>query len=142
MVEPKPQQLLRGQERHPRLLRRSVTLALVAFDARGDQVMRRALAALSTREDVVQRQVLGVLMLAAVLTPITVTNVDPGPFHRGLAVVAANVNIMPQPDNRWDRKRDRGRMQHIVPVILLDKHSPAEIKAYRPRNTDGAQRLI
>lgn len=53
VVKAQPQEFLRRQQRHAGLLRRSVTFALVAFYACGDEVLRRRFAALGTRENVV-----------------------------------------------------------------------------------------
>src|SRR5436190_21833685 len=56
VVEAEPEQLLRREQRHACLLGCAVALALVALDAGGHKVLRRRLAALGTREDVVKRQ--------------------------------------------------------------------------------------
>lgn len=99
VVEAETEQLLRRQERHACLLGRAVTLTLVALDACGNKILRRALSALGTREDVVKRQVLGVLVLGAILAAIAVADVDACTLHCSFAIVAANVNIMTQPDH-------------------------------------------
>src|SRR5690606_573057 len=67
VIEPKAKQLLRRQERHTCLLRRAVAFPLVAFDARGHEVLRGVLAALCSRQNVVERQILCVTMVAAIL---------------------------------------------------------------------------
>ena len=124
MVEAEPQQLLRSQQRHAGLLGRAVALSLVALDARRHQILRRALAALGTRENVIQRQVLGVFVLAAILAAIAVANVDPGTLHRRFAVVAANVDIMPQPDHRRHRKIVEGEWRTLSPSFSSTKTAP------------------
>ena len=142
VVEPQPQQLLRRQQRHSRLFRRAVAFALVALDTGRNEIVRRALAALSSRQNVVERQVLGMLMLAAVLAAIAVANVDAGTLHRGLAIVAADMNIMPKPHNRRHRKDRRGRMKDIVAVVFLDKNGTAKPQANGPGDADRPERLV
>ncbi len=97
MVEAETQQLLRRQQRHSRLLRRAVAFSLVAFYAGRDQILGRVFAALSTRKNVIERQVLSVTMLAAILAAIAVSNVDTRTLHRRLAVIAPQMNVMTQP---------------------------------------------
>lgn len=104
--------------------------------------MRSALAALGTREDMVERQVLGMLVLAAVLTAITVANVDPRTLHRRLAIVPANMHVMPQTHHRRHREGDRRRMQHIVAVIFLNEDRPAEKQADRPGHANRTKRFV
>src|SRR5688572_7284355 len=94
MVETETQQLLRGQQRHTSLIRGTIPLSLIASNTRCDEVVRCALSALCPRENVIERQVLSVLVLATVLTPVTVANVDPCTFHRCFAVIAAYVYVM------------------------------------------------
>ncbi len=142
VVESQPEQFLRSQKRHPRLFGRSIAFTLIALYTGRNQVMRSAFAALGPRENMVKRQVLGVLVLAAVLAAIAVANINASPLHRGLAVVPTHMHIMPQPDNRRHRKRYRRRVKHIVAVIFLNKHSPAKIKTHRPRNADSAERFV
>src|SRR5436190_9476469 len=55
MVEAETEQLLRGQQRHARLFGRAIAFTLVALYTGRDQVMRRALATLGTRENVIER---------------------------------------------------------------------------------------
>src|SRR5690349_8612144 len=142
MIEAKPQKLLRREQRHACLFRRTIALTLVALDAGRDEIVRRTFAALSSRQNMVERQVLGMFMLAAILATIPVTNVDPGPFHRRLAVRASNMNIMPQPHNRRHRKDRRGRMKDIVAVVFLDENGAAEPKANGTGNADRSERFV
>ena len=76
VVQPQPQQFLRREQRHTGLFGRAVTFTLVAFYARGNEICGSAFTALRTRENVIERQVLCVLMVAAVLTSVAVTRVD------------------------------------------------------------------
>ena len=142
VIEAETQQLLRCQQRHTCLLGRAVALTLVTFDAGRDQIVRRAFAALCPRENVIERQILGVLMLAAILAAIAVANIDPGPFHRRFAVIAPNVHIMTQADNRRHRKSGRRRMENIIAVVFLDKDRAAKPQADRASHTDRAERLV
>ena len=130
VIEPETKQLLRGQQRHACLFRRTVPLTLVALDAGRDQILRRAFAALRSRQDVIERQVLGMLMLSAILATITVANIDSGPLHGRFAVLAANMNIMPQPHNGRHRKNRRGRMKDIVAVVFLNENGAAKPQAH------------
>lgn len=126
VVETETEQFLRRKQRHACLFRRAVTLSLIAFYARSDQVVRRAFAALRTWENVVKRQLFRMLGFTAILTAIAVTDVDAGTLHRCFAIVAANVNVVTQTNHRRHRKRRRGRMQHIIAVILLNKDRTAK----------------
>ena len=47
----------------------------------------------------IERQVFCMSMLAAVLAAIAIADVDARPLHRRFAILAANVDVMPQPDN-------------------------------------------
>jgi hypothetical protein len=66
------------------------------------------------------------LVIAAVLTAIPVTDIDTGTFHRRLASVTTNVNVMTKPDDRRDRKYCRRRMKNIVSILLLDDRPAAK----------------
>ena len=96
MIESETEQLLRGQQRHAGLFRRAVAFTLVAFNAGRHEIVRRAFPALGTRENMVERQFLGVLVLTAVLTAIAITDIDPSTFHCRLAGVTTNVNVVTQ----------------------------------------------
>src|SRR5439155_8040252 len=104
--------------------------------------LRRMLAALCTRENVIERQVLCMLVLAAILAAIAVANVDARALHRSFAAIASKVNVMTQADDRRDRERDRRRMEHIIAVILFDKDGPAKMQTHRAGNADRAKRLV
>ena len=142
VIEAEPEQLLRGQQRHACLLGRAVALTLVTLDARRHEVLRRALAALRTRKNMIERQVLGVLVLCAILAAITVADVDARTLHRGLAIIAADVHIVTQPNHGRHGKRGRRRMQHIVAVIFLNKNGTAKPQAHRARHAHRAERLV
>ena len=142
VIEAETQQFLRGQQRHAGLFRRAVALSLIAFDTRGHKVLRRAFAALCTREDMIERKFLGVFMLAAILTAISIANIDPSPFHRGFAIITTNVNIMTQTHNRRNGKNGRGRSENIIAVVFLDKYCSAKPQTDRARDADGTKRLV
>ena len=142
VIEAETQQLLRSQQRHTCLFRRSVPFPLVAFHAGGDQVRRGAFAALCTRQNVIERQVLCVFMVAAILAAVTVANVNPGTLHRRFAAVAANVHVMPQTDHRREPESRRRRMEDIVAVVLFDEYRAAKPQTHRSGDTDRTQRLI
>lgn len=142
MIEAESKQLLRSQERHARLLWRSVAFALIALYTRGHQVLRCVLAALCTREDVIKRQVFCVLVLGAILAAIAVANVDSRPLHGRLAAVATQMHVMSQPNNRRHGKNCRGRTQNVIAIILLDKDRSAKPQANRARDADRAERLV
>src|SRR5215203_855240 len=116
VIESQTKELLRREQRHPCLFRRSVTFTLVAFYTRRDQVGRSAFAALCPRQDVIERQVLGVTMLAAILAAVTVAYVNACPLHRRLGTIAADMNVMTKPDHRRHGKNGRGRVKNIVAV--------------------------
>src|SRR5947209_779606 len=77
---------------HVRLLGRAAALADVAADARADDVLPGAAAALAPRDDVVQAQLAGRVLLPAVLALVVVPGEDVAAveFHRllGQLVVA------------------------------------------------------
>ena len=142
MVEAEAEEFLRCEQRHSGLFGRAVAFTLVAFYAGRDEIVRRAFTALRTREDVVERQVFGVLVLAAVLTAVAVADIDPRPFHRSLAVIATQMDVMTKPHDRRHGKRGRGRVQDIVAVVFLDKDRTAKPKADRTSDAHGAERLV
>lgn len=142
MVEAEAKQFLRCQHRHTSLIWRSVAFALIAFYASRYQVRRRAFAALSSRQNVIERQVFRMLGFAAILTAIPVANVNAGTFHRAFATVAANVDVMPQAYDRRNRKRRRWRMKHIVAIVLFDEDRAAKPQTNSSGNTNGSQRFI
>jgi len=142
MIESQTKQLLRRKQRHPCLFRRAVAFPLIAFYARGDQIGRRAFAALCPRQDVVERKVLGVTMLAAILAAVTVANVNTCPLHRRLRTIAADVNVMAKPDHGRHRENGRGRAQNIVAVVFLDINRAAKPKADSTSDTNSAKRLV
>jgi hypothetical protein len=126
VVEAEPEEFLRGQQGHSGLLRRPVAFALITFYTSRNKVMWSALAALRTGKNVVESQILCVLGLAAVLAAISIANVDPGPFHRRLTIVAADVYVVAQPDDGRHRENGRGRMQNVVSVVFLDENGTPE----------------
>ena len=90
----------------------------------------------------VERQVLGMPVLTAVLAAVPVADVDPGPLHRGFAIVSANVNVVTQPDDRWHGEYCRRRMENIIAVVFFDKHGAAKPQADRTSDTHRAERLV
>lgn len=142
VIETETQQLLGSKQRHTGLFGSAVTLALVAADAGSHKVLRGALAALRTGQDMVERQVLGLAMLTAILAQVAVANVDTRPFHRCLAAIPAHVYIVTQPDHGRDLEYGRGGTQHVVAVSLLNEDGPAEPQAHRSGDTNSAKRFI
>ena len=108
------------------LFRGTVTFSLIAFYACSDKVRRGAFAALSARQYVIERQVFCVFVFTAVLTTVSIANVNPGTFHCGLAAISANVDVVAQPNHRRHGKRRRGRMKDIVAIVFLDKDRTAK----------------
>jgi hypothetical protein len=141
VIEAESEQFLRCEQRHACLLRRSIALALITFDARSYQILRRTLTSLSTRENMVECEVLGVPVLAAVLTPVAVPNVDPRPFHCCFTAISPNVYIVPQPNHRRDRKGGRGRVENLVSIVLLEKYRAAKPQTHGTTDADRAERL-
>jgi len=142
VVESETQQFLRSQQRHSGLFGRPVSFALVAFDAGGDQIVRRRFAALRPRQDMIERQVFGVFVFAAVLAAVAVANINPRPFHRRFLAAAFDVHVGPQTHDRRDGKRRRRRMQNVFAVVFLDRQFTRKPHTNRPRDTDRAQRFI
>jgi len=142
MIEAETQQLLRSKQRHAGLFGGAVALALVAPDTRGNQVLRGALAALGPRQDVVQRKVLGVAVLSAILAEVTVANINARAFHGGLAAIPAYMYIMTQPDYRGNFKYGRWRAENVVPVVFFNKDRAPEPQAHCTRNADGPERFV
>lgn len=81
-------------------------------------------------------------MVAAVLAPITVSDINAGALHCRLAAVAPDVNIMPQSYNRWYAENGRGRTQYVFAIIFLDKDGAAKPQTNRPGNPNGSQRFV
>lgn len=142
MIKAEPKQLLRCQQGHSRLFGRAVTLSLITFNASRDQIRRRAFSALCTRQNMIERQVLRVLVIAAILTAITVADINPGTLHRGFPSIPADVYIMPKTDHRRNFKCCRRRTEHIVAVVLFDEHSSAKPKTNRAGYADRAERFV
>ena len=142
MVEPETQKLLRREQRHSSLLRRAVAFSLVAFYASSDQIRRRAFAALRTRKNVIERQILGVLVVAAVLAAVAVADVNPSPLHCRLASVSTYVDVVTQADHGRDFEDRRRRAEYVFAVVLFSKDRAAKPQANRTGDTDGPQRLI
>lgn len=142
VVEPEAKQLLRCQQRHASLLRRTISFSLIALHARRNEVLRCALAALCTGKDVIQSQVFGMPVFTAVLAAVTVADVYPSPLHRCLTIVASEVDIVAQPDDRGDRKRRRRRMKNIRAVIFLNEDRSAKPKANSTRYAHRSERLV
>jgi len=142
MVKAQSQKLLRSEQRHAGLLRRTVTFSLVAFYASSDEVRRCAFAALSTRQDVIKRQILGVFVIAAILAAVTVADVNPRPLHCRLASVSTNVDVVTQADHGRDLEDRRRGTEYVFAIVLFNKDRAAKPQANRAGDTDGAQRLI
>ena len=142
MIEPETQKLLRGQQWHACLLGSAVTFSLVALHAGRDEIRRGAFTTLCSRQDVIERQVLRVAMITAVLAAIAVANVDTRTLHRRLTAIAPHMNIVSQPNDGRNRKRCRRRMENIVAVVLFDKHRAAKPKAHRTSDADSTERLV
>src|SRR5687767_7094403 len=104
-VESELEKFLRGQKRHSCLFRRAVALTLVALDTSRHQVLRRRFAALCARQYMVKRQFFGVLMLAAILAAITVTNINSRPFHRRFATATMHIDVMTKAHYAWHLER-------------------------------------
>lgn len=81
MVEPEPKQFLGGKQWHSGLLGRSIAFSLIAPYASGNKILRRVFSTLSTREDVVKRQIFRMPVLAAILAAISIANIDTGALH-------------------------------------------------------------
>lgn len=142
VIQPESKQLLRRQQRHASLLRRTIAFALITLYTCCHKILRRRFATLSSRENVVKRQVLGVTMFAAILATISVANVDPSTFHRGLAIIASKMDVVAQSNDRRHREFSGRRMQHIVAVVLLDKNGTAKPQAYGSSDTYGTKRFV
>lgn len=142
VIKPEPKQFLRSEQRHTGLLGRAVAFALIAFDAGRHEILRGVFAALSPRQNMIQCEIFCVTVFAAVLASITVTDVDACALHRILIVLAAQMDIVAQANDRRHGKGRRRRMQNIVAVILLNKHSSAEPQADGSRNADRSKRFI
>lgn len=90
----------------------------------------------------VERQILGVLALTAVLAAIAVANIDACTFHRSFTIIPPDVDVMPQAHDRRHGKGRRRGMQDIVTVILFDKNGAAKPKTNGPSHSDSAERFI
>jgi len=142
VVKAEAKELLRSEQRHTCLLRRAVPLSLVTFYTGCNQVVRSAFSALSTREDMIQRQLFCVFCFAAILAAIAVADVDPGTLHCRFPIIAADVDVVAKANNGRHWKRCRWRMQHVIAIIFLNKDRTAKPKTNGTSNTHGAERLV
>ena len=142
VIEAQAKKLLRSEQRHTRLLRSSIAFTLIALYAGRHEILRRSFAALRTRQDVIERQVLSMLVLGTILTAIAVANIDPRTLHGRFAIVTPHMNVVTQPNDRWDGKCCRRRVQHVVAVIFLDKDRSAKPETHRACNTNRAERFV
>lgn len=142
VIEPQSQKFLRSEQRHSCLFRRTVTFSLIAFYASSYKVSRSAFAALGPRQDMIKRQILGVLVIAAVLAAVAVADIYPRPLHCRLASVSTNVNIVTQADHGRDLEDRRRGTEYVFAVVLFYKDRAAKPQANRPSDTDGAQRFV
>jgi hypothetical protein len=142
VIEPEAKKLLRSQQGHAGLFGRTVAFSLITLYARGDKICRGAFTALCAGKYVIQRKVLRVLMIAAVLAAIAVADVNAGTLHCRLATVTSDVNVVPEPDDRRYWKDRRRRMKNIVAIVFFDKHRAPKPEANRTSYTDGTQRLV
>ena len=142
VVKPETQKLLRREKRHSGLFGRAVAFALVAFDASRHEIVRDAFAALRARQDVVERQILGVFVLAAVLTAIAVADIDPGALHCRFLAAAFDVNVGTQAHDRRYANFRRRRMQNVFAVVFLDGQFTREPHTDSARYADRAERFV
>jgi DNA repair protein RadC len=81
-------------------------------------------------------------MITAVLAAIPIADIDTRPLHCRLTSIASNVNIMPQADDRRNGKCRRRRMEHVVAVVLFDKHRAAKPQTHSTSNANRSERLV
>lgn len=142
MIEPETQQFLRGKQGHACLFRCPVAFSLITFYASGDKVRRSTFASLSPRQNVVERQVLCMLVFAAILTAVSITNVNACTFHRRFTAVPADVDVVTQPNYGRHLEYRRRGTQHMLAIVFFDEHGAAKPQAYCPGNANRAKRLI
>lgn len=142
VIKAQTQKFLRREQRHSGLFRRTVTFSLIAFYASSYKVSRSAFTALCTRQDVIQRQILGMLMVTAILAAVAVADVNSRPLHCRLSSVSTNIDVMTQADHGRDLEDRRRGTEYVFAVVLFYKDRAAKPQANRPSDTDGAQRLI
>ena len=142
MIQAESQKLLRSQQWHACLLGGAITLPLITFHTRRDEIGGSAFAALSSRKNVIQRKILCVFVLGTILASIPVANVNSGTLHSCLATVASNMNIVPETNYRWDGKSCGRRVKYILTVVLFDKDRAAKPETNCTSDTDGAERLV
>src|ERR1044072_569582 len=133
---------LRSEQRHTRLRRSPIALAVVAGNTRSNDVHGRVISATRTREDGVQGQLNDGLLLAAVLTTVLVAYVDPQPLHPRSFAATADVDVSATPNHRRHWKRFTRRMQHSIAVEFLNVNRVLEGHDHSARDTDGAERLV
>src|SRR6185436_382826 len=133
---------LRSKQRHTRLGRSAIALAVVAGNTRRNGVHWRVISTTRTRQDVVQSQFTGRLLLAAVLTTELVAHVDPQPLHSRSLAATADVDVSAPANYRRHWKRFTRRVQHSIAVKLLNVNRVLEGHDHSPRDTDSAERLV
>ena len=121
VIETETQQFLRRQQRHSRLIGRAIAFALVAFYASRHQIVRRTFAALRPRQNMIERQILCVFVLGAILAAVSVANIDPRALHRRFLAATLDVDVRPQTHHRRHGNSRRRRMQNIVAVVFFNR---------------------
>ena len=107
VIESESEKLLRREQRHACLFRRTITFSLITFHARRDEIRRCAFSALGTGKNVIECEVLRVFVIATVLAAITITDVNASTLHGRFAPVAANMNVVPEANNGRNGKYGR-----------------------------------
>jgi hypothetical protein len=81
-------------------------------------------------------------MLAAVLTAVTVANVNARSLHRGFLPFAFDVDVCSQTNDRRNRNDGRRRMQNIVAVGFFDRQFPGKLHTNGARDANRAERFV
>ncbi len=142
VVESDAQKFLRAEQRHSRLFGCAVAFALVAGNTSRHEILRNGFAALRSRQNMVERQILRVFVVAAVLTAIFVADINSRPLHRRFLTLAAHVNISSQTNHARNLDSLRRRAQNIRAVVFFDRHFAAKPQADRPRHANRAERFV
>jgi hypothetical protein len=141
-VQVVPQRGRIGQQRHARLIGRSVAFALVARMTARAQVFRHGLSAARTRQNVIQRQVLERPLDAAILTPVPVANKNLRAQTSRRAAPLADVYVFKQANHGWALKCKSHRPQHAIRIVFKRFGRSLPNHAKRTRQGHGAERLI
>src|SRR5262249_37351147 len=121
------------QQPHPRLLRRSITLVVVAPSTAGHKIVPTGVAASRSRMNVIQGQVRRRVLPPAVLTRVVISQEDV--LAREALSLERNMDVVDEPNHRRKGHREACRVQPALAALFGVRHS---LQNENNRPADGA----